>query len=230
MAALVNLTELQILHRDDDLVAVDKPSGVLSDATRDPNRDHLGLALQRWHGDDQAQFLPVHRLDLGTSGIVLFARNRSAATGVMRQFESRSVQKRYHAVVYRPDGSWSADTSFERRSYLRHRKGTTEEVTSGGKPAESRFRVIEAAGNVALVEATPKTGRTHQLRVHLAALAAPIVGDGRYGVGEHDRLWLHAHRLSLTHPTTDEPLVLHSRRALGIVDGLPADVPNVESV
>lgn len=229
MAAEIVLSRQEILFADDDLVAVDKPAGVLSDATRDPNRDHLGKALKRWADQPDSEFLPVHRLDLGTSGVVLFARNRPSATAAMQQFQDRSVAKRYHAIVCPPDPySWSPGATFHRRSYLRHHKGTSEEVRSGGKPAESDFTVLDASGDLALVDAAPKTGRTHQLRVHLAGLGAPIAGDDRYGTGPQDRLWLHACCLQLAHPTTNEPLTIRSRWALGLLGGIATVVPNPE--
>ena len=228
--ALINLEPESILFADDDLVAVDKDAGVLCDASIDPNRDHLGAALRRFYGDE-AQFLPAHRLDRGTSGVVLFARNRPTATALMQQFQDRTVTKRYLAVVHLPTGaSWTVGDTLDRRSYLRHRKGISEEVRSGGKPAESSFEVLTIDGDLALVRAAPKTGRTHQLRVHLAALDAPIVGDERYGPAassnpteNEPRLWLHADTLSLTHPSTLEPLVVRSRITFALRDGTPVE-------
>ena len=226
--ASIELKTDAILFVDDDIVAVDKPSGVLSDASRDPNRDHLGAALCRWAGSDDAEFLPVHRLDLGTSGVVLYARHRAAATALMQQFQDRTVTKRYQAIIDQPRPPWQRGETFDRRSYLRHRKGVTEEVRSGGKPAETTFTVDVADTNHALIDALPKTGRTHQLRVHLAALGAPIVGDERYGgsLAGQTRLWLHAASLSLRHPATDQPLVITSRHSLALDHGQPSMLHN----
>jgi RluA family pseudouridine synthase len=230
--ASIDLGAESILFVDDDLVAVDKAPGVLCDASIDPEREHLGTALRRWAEDDDAEFLPAHRLDLGTSGVVLFARNRSAATALMNQFQERSVSKHYQAVVYLPaKGQWAVGETIDRRSYLRHRKGMSEEVRSGGKPAESGFEVLHVDGPLALLRASPKTGRTHQLRVHLAALNAPIVGDDRYGrsplASSHEhkptRLWLHAYMLAITHPVSNQPLAIRSRRTLGLVDATPKE-------
>ena len=223
--APIELDSASILFADDDLVAVDKASGVLCDATRDPDRDHLGIALKRWANTDE-NFHPAHRLDLGTSGVVVFARNQAAATAFMNQFQERTVTKRYHAIVHQPDERWTAGTTFERRSYLRHRKGVSEEVRSGGKPSATQFETVDTDGGLALVEAVPSTGRTHQLRVHLAALGAPIVGDDRYGRSEATRLWLHAHTLRLSHPVTEEPLVLRSRVQLALDAGAPTEQPS----
>ena len=226
------LSDDAIIFEDDDLVAVDKASGVLCDASIDEKRDHLGSALKRWADDDRAEFHPAHRLDLGTSGVVLFARHREVATALMHQFQERTVTKQYHAIVHLPGhGEWTAGHSFERVSHLRHRKGKSDEVRSGGKRTETRFEVVSLDGSLALVHAFPATGRTHQLRVHLAAVDAPIAGDQVYGQpafayqwprGDAG-FWLHAHVLSLNHPATGEPLVLESPRGLEIVNGGPAE-------
>ena len=229
----IELGPESILFADDDLVAVDKAAGVLCDASIDPNRDHLGTALRRWAENDSADFLPAHRLDRGTSGVVLFARHRAAATAMMNQFQERSVSKQYQAVVHLPTGSsWQVGETLERRSYLRHRKGMSEEVRSGGKPAHSDFEILHIDGPFALVRASPKTGRTHQLRVHLAALDAPIVGDDRYGyspIADDERLWLHADTLEITHPGSLQPLTLRSRRTLRLVDGAPKESQRLDS-
>jgi len=226
--APIELDEASILFVDDDLIAIDKQPGVLCDASIDPNRPHLGTALRSWANNEDAEFLPAHRLDLGTSGVVLFARNKSTATTLMQQFQERTVTKQYQAVVMTPPNEpWSVGDGIHRRSYLRHRKGLTEEVRSGGKPAESDFEVADIDGPAALVRAYPKTGRTHQLRVHLAALGAPILGDDRYGstpppamrAAATERMWLHADSLEVTHPISHQPLVIQSRIRLTVANG-----------
>jgi len=143
----------------------------------------------------------------------------------MRQFQERLVSKHYQAIV---TGSgmraWSPGFTFDRQSYLRHHKGRSEEVRSGGKSAQTSFEVRAVDGPLALVRATPSTGRTHQLRVHLAAVGAPILGDDRYGTQEHPearRLWLHADTLTFTHPSTDERLTIMSRHRLTVRHGAP---------
>ena len=226
----IELDAESILFEDADLVAVDKAAGWLSDATRDPHRDHLGAALGRWAADRTGDptFLPVHRLDRATSGVVLFARHADAATAVMQQFQERSVSKQYRAVVAPSAGEWPIGATFERRSHLRHRKGRTEEVRTGGKVAETRFEVVDRGDHVALVTARPRTGRTHQLRVHFAALGAPIVGDDLYGDsdGRASRMWLHAERLDLCHPATGDPLSIRSRWTFVMAGGQPVEAPS----
>lgn len=216
-----------VLLADEHVVAIDKPSGVLSDASRDPNRDHLGAALGRWakRNGEPSTFLAAHRLDLGTSGVVLFARSRDAATALMQQFQARSVNKRYQAIVGSAGfAQHEVGDRVERRSYLRHRKGVSEEVRSGGKTAETSFELVTRTRHLALVHARPATGRTHQLRVHLAALGSPILGDDRYGthyrwppeVDTTTRLWLHAESLAIDHPVSLKRLELHSRQQLSL--------------
>jgi len=234
----IELDSHSLLFVDEDIVAVDKQAGVLSDATRDPNRDHLGKALERWasHNSPTTEnnsFFPAHRLDRGTSGVVLFARNKAAATTLMQQFQNRSISKHYHAVVHlhlHRTRTWAVGDTFEHRSYLRHHKGRSQEVRSGGKPSESSFEVMAVDGPHSLVRASPKTGRTHQLRVHLASLGTPIVGDDLYGMADSDthnpsqRLWLHACELGFNHPTTQERLTIMSQRFLGLTDGSPVEL------
>lgn len=218
----VRIAADSILFNDADLVAVDKAPGVLCDASIDPKREHLGTALRHWAREPDAEFLPVHRLDLATSGVVLFARTRDAATALMQQFQDRVVTKKYLAVVALPKaGSWPVGQTINRRSYLRHRKGLSEEVRSGGKPAESDFEVLAKDGELALIRALPKTGRTHQLRVHLAAIDAPILGDPRYGTEPDDRMWLHADQLTINHPSSGEALTITSRHTFVLDDGRP---------
>ena len=222
--SLIKLDDDAILFVDDDIVVVDKAAGDLCDASPDPNRDHLGTALGRWAEahDQPTTFYAAHRLDRVTSGVVVFARHKAAATALMKQFEARTTTKRYQAVVTRPDDAWICGAEFERRSYLRHRRGLSEEVRSGGKPAHSLFAVADVAGPLALVDASPLSGRTHQLRVHLAALDAPILGDDRYGAGESGRLWLHARSLTVEHPGTGQSITIASRLRFVIDHGGPA--------
>lgn len=228
--ALIELNDDAILVADNDIVVVDKAAGDLCDASRDPNRDHLGTALTRWAEaqDQPTTFHAAHRLDRATSGVVVFARHKAATTALMKQFEARATTKRYQAVVTRPDNTWVPGAAFERRSYLRHRRGVSEEVRSGGKPAHSRFTVADASGALSLVDASPLTGRTHQLRVHLAALNAPIVGDDRYGRGESGRLWLHARSLTFDHPGTGQTITIESRIRFAIDNGAPTQAAAVD--
>jgi RluA family pseudouridine synthase len=206
---------LRVLYEDDSVVAVDKPAGLPTHATADPLRPHLIALLKAHLGTG---YLGVHqRLDRDTSGVVLFARSTEANPGLSRAFAEGAVEKTYHALTVRPavDPPWSW-TVRGRLAASGKRRMTT--VASGGQDAETEFRLLEPLAGALLVEARPRTGRKHQIRVHLAERGLPILGDGVYGgqaSGLAPRLMLHAVRLALPHPLSAKPLVIES--------GYPAD-------
>jgi RluA family pseudouridine synthase len=182
--------EARVLHADDRLVAVAKPPG-LSLAT--PRRDPAG-ALQRLLsalpqqdvaelGLDVDGTLLVHRLDVGTSGLVILARSREAHRELVAAISGRRADKRYLALVWgrpRPaTGSWCSPLGPDRRDRRRM------VVADDGRPALSEYRTIGRAPHTSLLELHPLTGRTHQLRVHAAHAGHPIVGDDLYGGPRH---------------------------------------------
>jgi len=197
---------ISILHVDDAVVAVDKPSGMLV---------HRG-----WGEEGEVAMLivrdllkswvyPVHRLDRGTSGVLLFARDPENARVLGAAFEAREVQKTYRALVRgTPPPTFDVDQPIPR--------------TEGGPrvPAVTRARTLFTRDRYAWVEARPETGRLHQVRRHLKHATHPIIGDVNYGKGDHNRHWrgtfglhrlaLHASVLALAHPVTGQPLVLHA--------------------
>ena len=221
---------LRILHRDDHLIAIDKPPGLLVHRTGlDAGETRFAVQLLR---DQIGQPVwPVHRLDKGTSGVLLFALDAATASQLGRTFESgQGLQKTYHAVVR----GWPADAGLIDHPLRRlpdDMRTEREEV----QEAQTRFATLERyalpipQGNFpstrcALVELQPLTGRRHQLRRHLKHIANPIIGDATHGKGPLNRavaeflglqrLWLHASALRLVHPVTAQPLtVLASRGA-----------------
>lgn len=213
MTDRLELGERRILYEDQDLLAVDKPTGLVSHATRDPDRDHLVAAVQRWlraRDGDVGHLRQHHRLDVGTSGVVVFSRRVAADGPLSAAFEKRLVLKTYLAVVARPrrpiPPQWTAVRSFLAPG--RGPSGETISVRSGGKPAHTDIRSAATVGELVLVEARPRTGRTHQIRVHLAEFGAPILGDELYGHHEPDvkRLMLHAAAIELPHPVGERML------------------------
>lgn len=191
---------LAVLHRDDDLLLVDKPSGLLSVPGKTAAlRDCLEARVRATY----PQALTVHRLDLGTSGVMVFAMNRRAQRILGGQFERRIVRKTYHARVAgrlaedegRIDLPLTADWPLRPKQRVCHRTG---------RAAVTIWRVLAREAGTSLLDLRPETGRSHQLRVHLQAIGHPILGDALYDSGETregvSRLQLHATELSLRHP------------------------------
>jgi 23S rRNA pseudouridine1911/1915/1917 synthase len=156
----------------------------------------------------------VHRLDRETSGVTVFARTRDAAAALAEAFRTGTPEKTYLALCARapspPEGRVELSLGKDpARAGLRR-------VDPAGEPAATRYRTLRESPGGALVEARPETGRTHQIRVHLAALGAPLLGDARYGgprrVGEVavPRVMLHAARLELPHPATGARMVFEA--------------------
>ncbi len=179
-----------ILYADHRVLAVAKPPGVsLATPRRQPGAAVARLLavlpageVERW-GIDPADTFLVHRLDVGTSGVVLLARGAEAHRRALAALAAGEVEKTYLALCWghpRPSqGSWSWPLAPDPRDRRRMR------VDPGGKPSRSDYRVLAAPPHAALVELIPRTGRTHQLRAHLAAAGHPIVGDDLYGGPRH---------------------------------------------
>lgn len=217
-----------ILFEDDSLIAFDKPSGLLVSPDRwDKDRENLADLIHERLSPD---FFNVHRLDCDTSGVILVAKTKKALDAASQLFQSREVQKRYVAIAH---GLPKEDKGTIRLAMAEdeERPGKMK-IVKHGKPAVTDFEVVERFRRYALVTLVPHTGRTHQLRVHLAAIGCPITCDRFYGDGrglllselkrhykQHadrperpliGRLALHAEVLSLPHPITGVPLVLRS--------------------
>ncbi|AKF07224.1 class I SAM-dependent methyltransferase [Sandaracinus amylolyticus] len=195
-----------IVHEDEDVIAIDKPSGVPTQEAREGAQDDLPTRLARFleqrDGVDEA-YVGVHqRLDKDTSGVLLYAKSRAANVELAPQFTHHAVRKIYLACV---DG-WrhGARTTF-RDQLGPLRGGRVEVVKDGGKHAVTHASVIERRGSRALLEITIETGRTHQIRAQLAHHGAPIAGDRIYEGAPAPRLMLHASELELVHPRWERP-------------------------
>ncbi|MCP4448065.1 MAG: pseudouridylate synthase [Myxococcales bacterium] len=187
---------MEILYRDEHVVAVNKPSGVL--VHRGWDNDKVVLMTEVRDAIDQWVY-PVHRLDRGSSGVVLFALSSEVAATLGAEFAGQRVEKRYLALVRGvPEESGVIDHDIPKKE-----KG--ERV-----PAVSEYRRLAVAGRYSLVEVRPRTGRLHQIRRHMKHISCPLIGDVRYGKGEHNRhfrdnyglhrLALHSHGLAVQHP------------------------------
>lgn len=198
----VEAQELPIIYEDGDVIVFDKPAGLLTHSKGAFNPEFTVASYMREHFypedvSDRAGI--VHRLDRGTSGVIICAKTELARQFLQRQFSSRAVVKTYHAVV---EGQPKQAEVLLDWPIGRHPKQPqTFRVHANGKPAQTHLKVTKVGESSSLVELKPTTGRTHQLRVHLKQLGHPIVGDSFYGGRSHDRLLLHASRLELTLPS-----------------------------
>lgn len=210
-----NGDNLTIIYQDSDIIVVDKPARMLSVPGKNDAPSVLSLLQQKMEDN----IFPVHRLDMDTSGLMVFVRNKKAQRNLQRQFETHSIVKRYIALLERkPDSEQgtislplSPDMADRPRQMVDYRHGKQALThyrlcTSPSTPMRRQFLTV--GDN--LVELSPLTGRTHQLRVHCAhpdGLASPIVGDRLYGTTNHPRLCLHAEYLEFRHPTTGEIVI-----------------------
>lgn len=218
---------LPILYQDDYLVAIDKPPGLLTHRT-DLDRQERRFALQMLRDQIGREVHPVHRLDRGVSGVLLFALDRDTTRAMSGIFETREVKKSYLAVVRGwPPEQGEIDHPLSRRHDPYEWRG--ESVEEAAQPAVTRYRRLATVelphavdpfptSRYALVRLEPLTGRRHQLRRHLKHIAHPIIGDSRYGKGPHNRLFkelfncgrllLACVELRLHHPATGAALTI----------------------
>lgn len=197
--------QFKILYADSDILVIDKPSGITSD----------DKCLQEYLQKEFGAIILLHRLDKETSGVLLFARNEAAARAVENQFKQRTIEKRYLALV---DGipKMQAGCIDNFLGKLKIYEGQTiwGEVTSQeGLKAVTYWNVLKAANMHALLQCYPKTGRTHQIRIHLSSIGHPILGDHQYGRNiissyKPPRILLHASELSFMHPTKHERVTM----------------------
>ena len=200
---------LHIVYEDEDLVVVDKPPGLtVHPAPGHPAHTLVNALLARVPGlgqmGDSLRPGIVHRLDRDTSGLMLVAKNKPAQMNLIEQFKARSVVKAYLVLVkgkLTPEKG-IIDAAIGRD--VRNRKRMA--VASKGRPARTQYQVIRYIRDYTLLEITPETGRTHQIRVHLAAIGYPVIGDAVYGVrSPHlSRQFLHACRLGFKLPSGGE--------------------------
>jgi 23S rRNA pseudouridine1911/1915/1917 synthase len=219
-----------VVHDDDDLVVVDKPIGVAAHPSPGWTGPTVvgGLAAAGFRvstsGAAERQGV-VHRLDVGTSGLMVVAKSERAYTVLKRAFKERTVEKTYHAMVQgHPDPlRGTVDAPIDRDP----RHDYKWAVVAGGKPSVTHYDTLEAHRAASLLEIALETGRTHQIRVHMAALRHPCVGDLTYGADPTlaarlrlERQWLHAVRLAFDHPGSADRVTFESSYPDDLADAL----------
>ena len=226
--------ELSVLYEDADLVVIDKPAGISAHAP--DNKRFVGhtiasLAEERWgplpchQGEDRPGI--VHRLDRDTTGVMVLARHDEAFHFVRAQFKARTVQKEYLALCW-GDARFESDWIERNLGPDPQRPDRQAVLAEGGREAQTLYEVAERFGDITLFRCKPKSGRTHQIRVHMTSVGHSLVGDRFYRARRHQhatlpdaapdpgRQCLHATRLALPHPRTHEPIAFEAP--------LPADM------
>jgi 23S rRNA pseudouridine1911/1915/1917 synthase len=189
---------LEVLYEDDDCVVINKPVGILSHSkgAYNPEATVASWLTSRIKGIEGDRAGIVHRLDRATSGVMIAAKTPEALGWLQKQFSQRKVKKSYIAVV---SGVFKEEQAIIDMPIERNpKKPQTFRVGSNGKSAVTPYKVLKSNGVLSLVLLTPETGRTHQLRVHLAHIGHPIVGDALYAGKPANRLYLHAKSLEIT--------------------------------
>jgi len=200
---------LNILYEDDDLLVVEKPAGMtVHPAPGHPGHTLVNALLAHFPhlADIGGSLRPgiVHRLDKDTSGLMLVAKNSKAQDNLIGQFKSHSVSKAYLVLVR---GHLTPETGIIEANIGRDPRNRKKmAVVEGGREASTEYQVIKYIGDYTLVEVRPETGRTHQIRVHLAAIGFPVIGDKVYGVRSPflPRQFMHACRLGFSLPSSGE--------------------------
>ncbi|KMP11034.1 RNA pseudouridine synthase [Candidatus Nitromaritima sp. SCGC AAA799-C22] len=221
---------LKIIYEDDVMLAVDKPAGMVVHPAPGHGSGTLVNALLN-HCSDLSGIGGVerpgivHRLDKDTSGVVLVAKNEKAHRTLARQFKNRDIKKTYLALVR---GTVKKTSGVIDAPVGRHKINRKKMVADSerGRQAQTRYEVLETFGHFSYLRLFPKTGRTHQIRVHLASINHPVLGDGLYGgkvaapYQKMPRQALHAHQLETAHPVTGKPMIFEAPLPPDIADYL----------
>lgn len=194
---------IPIIYEDNNAIVIDKPVGILTHSKGNFNNE---ASIASWlspmfNKPTSNRSGIVHRLDRLTSGVMIVAKNDQTELWLKKQFQNRRVKKTYLAII---EGRLPNDQAIINLPIERHpKKPQSFRVGHAGKKALTEYRVIKRTPNYSLIELKPATGRTHQLRVHLAYLGHPIVGDPLYRGKDADRMYLHAHKLELSLPNKE---------------------------
>ena len=195
--------EIPIIYEDNNCIVIDKPLGLLSHSKGNYSSEATveSFIADKITGFNGSRAGIVHRLDRGTSGVMICAKNPESYIWLQKQFSTRKVKKTYFAII---TGKMSQDEAIIDLPIARNPKSpATFKVSSNGKEAITRYKVIKTSPKYSLIRLEPKTGRTHQLRVHLSYLGHSIVGDTFYKGKTAERLYLHANALEIKLPNNE---------------------------
>ena len=192
--------KLETVFFDEDIIIANKPSGLLSVPGRGPEKSVCAVSIL---SERHSEVFTIHRLDMDTSGIMVFARHKPAQSRLSRAFQDRRVEKTYRAIVHGkphpPTGVIDLPiAALSKQRPLRH-------IDENGREAVTAYETLDEIEDKALLKLHPKTGRSHQLRLHLKAIGTPIIGDRFYGHEDGSKhLMLHAQTLVFRHPTSND--------------------------
>lgn len=200
--------EIPIIYIDDNVIVINKPNGILTHSKGALNNEFTVAEFFRrysTYNSDSNRSGIVHRLDRDTSGVMIGARNTESAVMLQKQFSDRKTKKTYYAIL---DGVPKLMTANIDLPIGRNpSKPSTFRIDINGKPAITKYEIIASNGKYSFVKLQPKTGRTHQLRVHMKYIGTPILGDKLYGKPA-SRLYLHAYSLEITIPGSDRRIFI----------------------
>ena len=215
-----------VLFEDDAILVINKPATWLTVPGRFPQGQHVVKDIKTWADQRYESIFSVHRLDRGTSGVVVFAKNAESHRHLSLQFQHRKVHKTYHAFVHGFPKQAKGYIDF--RIAEKSSKGNVFKIDPNGQKAHTDYHCLARYGQITLIAFQPKTGRSHQIRVHAKALGTPLLVDELYGPqdsfflssvksnykGKLDeqpfiqRLTLHAHSIAIAHPVNDNPITV----------------------
>lgn len=209
---------IDIIFEDEEIIVVNKPRNMPTHPSQNHHGDTLANGVMYYYKNTSFTFRPITRLDRDTSGVVLIAKNQLCASNLSEQMQNFKIQKQYIAVCHGifEDKSGVIDAPIARVDG----SGILREVSDSGKHAVTEYQVIDEKNGLTLVKLFPKTGRTHQLRVHLSHIGHPIYGDDLYGSPiKNGCTLLHCEKISFIHPKTNEKTE--------IVAPIPKDIKNI---
>lgn len=209
--------QVEVLYEDDDLMACNKPAGIVTHGTLDPKRENFYDYVRARFSPEAAKELALHhRLDAQTSGVLIFSKSKRMNRPLQELFRNHQIQKTYVAITHLNDKHFLSTDTFQIKNFLRQsseKPSKAVAVKSGGKPAMTDFKILFRTAQYWVVQARPLTGRTHQIRTHLAEAGIPLIADELYGgraQSDIEHFLLHARGLQLRHPIAETQILIEA--------------------